>query len=58
MAHDSDDCISCGENDPVQCPKSQRACGHHCNHSWSHDECCWCHMIFGEDGALLDGVAA
>lgn len=35
------DCSSCGEdNEP--CPKSERPCGHHCNHSWSHDACCWC----------------
>lgn len=50
--HDSD-CSSCGEEScPAnECPKSQRACGHHCNHSWSHDECCWCGKEFGEEGA-------
>lgn len=50
-------CISCEEDpdpdDPMdydnyKCPKSKRPCGHHCNHSWSHEECCWCGMEFGE----------
>lgn len=42
------DCYTCPEAgnlvDPEaeKCPKSQRPCGHHCNHSWSHDECDWC----------------
>lgn len=40
-------CASCGEDAPL-CPKSKRACGHHCNHSWSHDHCCWCGEEFGE----------
>lgn len=43
-------CISCEQDpapdDPVdydnKCAKSKRACGHHCNHLWTHDECCWC----------------
>jgi hypothetical protein len=47
------ECLSCGEglrkND---CPKSKRPCGHHCNHSWSHDACCWCGTNFGEEPAL------
>jgi hypothetical protein len=43
------ECISCGENAPKnECPKSKRDCGHHCNHSWSHDECCWCGKEWGE----------
>ncbi len=54
------ECISCGEapkpNDPdykpddpdYKCPKSKRSCGHHCNHSWSHEECCWCGATFGD----------
>ena len=38
-----EECSSCGEEMPLQeCPKSKRPCGHHCNHSWSHEECCWC----------------
>ena len=37
------DCLSCGEGDPPnECPKSQRPCGHHCNHIWTHDGCDWC----------------
>ena len=44
-------CISCEEDpapdDPVdydnyKCAKSKWACGHHCNHSWTNGECCWC----------------
>jgi hypothetical protein len=35
-------CISCDEQRPVECPNSKRACGHHCNHTWSHDRCDWC----------------
>lgn len=34
-----------------ECPKSERACGHHCNCSWVHDCCHWCGVEFGEDGA-------
>jgi len=49
-------CISCEEDpdpdDPMdydnyKCPCSKRPCGHHCNHSWSHEECCWCGQEFG-----------
>jgi hypothetical protein len=40
------ECVSCGEYfgdaDIEYCPKSQRKCGHHCNHIWSHDACDWC----------------
>ena len=44
-----DDCSSCGENMPKnECPNSKRPCGHHCNHSWSHDVCCWCGQAWGE----------
>ena len=43
------DCSSCGEGIPkLECQKSERPCGHHCNHSWSDDECCWCGAEFGE----------
>ena len=39
----SPDCSACGEECPInECPKSEVSCGHHCNHSWSHDSCCWC----------------
>ena len=51
------ECISCEEDpdpdDPMdydnyKCAKSKRPCGHHCNHVWSHGECCWCGSEFGE----------
>lgn len=46
-------CVSCeqyGREDsleaesgiPEKCPESKRPCGHHCNHIWTHDSCCWC----------------
>jgi hypothetical protein len=45
------ECISCNHEDvPSDCSKSKRPCKHHCNHSWSHDECCWCGEVFGEEG--------
>jgi hypothetical protein len=45
----TDNCSSCGEEMPEnECPKSEKPCGHHCNHSWSHDSCCWCGKEFGE----------
>lgn len=49
------ECISC-EDDPdpfnpihdnYKCPKSKRPCGHHCNHSWTHEKCCWCSRELG-----------
>lgn len=43
MVTEEVDCASCGEGDEVNpCDKSQRKCGHHCNHIWTHDKCCWC----------------
>jgi hypothetical protein len=51
-----DFCTSCEEDpdplDPMdydnyKCKESKRKCGHHCNHSWSHEKCCWCGDIFG-----------
>lgn len=50
-------CDSCcfGRIDGDNCPSSQRECGHHCNHSWSHDLCCWCGAKFGEVGAEVEG---
>jgi hypothetical protein len=42
-------CCSCGEGMPKnECSASQKECGHHCDHSWTHDQCCWCHEHFGE----------
>lgn len=47
-------CASCGEEVPADCPKSERPCGHHCNHSWIHDECCWCGKVWtAEDEPAL-----
>lgn len=43
------ECVSCGEGRPTECASSRRACGHHCNHSWSHESCCWC----GNRNALM-----
>lgn len=39
-----DECATCGEEEGLEgeCPESQRPCGHHCNHSWTHDCCHWC----------------
>ena len=42
-------CTSCLEGQPKnECPNSERPCGHHCNHSWEQDQCCWCGKEFGE----------
>jgi hypothetical protein len=49
---DIDECSSCGEEfeeGDEFCPNSRRPCGHHCNHSWTHDKCCWCEREFGEE---------
>jgi hypothetical protein len=36
-------CLTCGEiEEPEVCQKSERKCGHHCNHTWTHHTCCWC----------------
>lgn len=52
---DLDPCASCGEHVPdFECGSSKRFCGHHCNHSWEHDECCWCGLVFGPDTGELD----
>ena len=41
---------TCGEvgdaDQEMQCPKSKRVCGHHCNCVWTHDDCCWCGKDF------------
>lgn len=46
-------CTSCEEGIPKNdCPNSKRKCGHHCNHSWNQDECCWCGKTFDiEEGS-------
>ncbi len=44
------DCVSCEEERPLnECPHPQRPCGHHCNHMWTHDACCWCEEEWGEE---------
>lgn len=48
-------CLSCGEDD-LRCPSSKAPCGHHCNHSWTHDECDWCGMSWGEGGRGMQRV--
>ena len=45
----NDECLSCSEDDDEKCPNSRRPCGHHCNHSWTHDACDWCGKEWGED---------
>lgn len=63
-AVEEDECLTCSENDGYErtgeaapyekneCPKSRRACGHHCNCSWVHDCCHWCGAEIGEEGAV------
>jgi predicted Zn-dependent protease with MMP-like domain len=54
---EQDDCITCGgSSDAVQdrCRKSKRACGHHCNHIWTHDICHWCGLEIGDEGELIE----
>ena len=51
MSELDEECISCEEDpepldsidyDNFKCKESKRSCGHHCNHTWTHDKCCWC----------------
>ena len=44
-----EDCLSCGGENEEICPNSAKVCGHHCNHSWTHDVCCWCGKEWGEE---------
>lgn len=44
-----DECLDCEEGMEDKCPESKRSCGHHCNHAWTHDKCCWCGEEFGGD---------
>lgn len=42
-------CGTCGMGSAIEddkCPKSERPCGHHCNHVWTHDVCDWCGNTF------------
>lgn len=53
-------CDTCNEDGSEiadqECPRSPRDCGHHCNHSWSHDECHWCGRAWGADDELRQKV--
>ena len=50
LGHLGEDCLSCNELLPLNdCLESYRPCGHHCNHSWTDDVCCWCGEEFGEE---------
>lgn len=43
------DCDTCGSGqEHERCPNSQKSCGHHCDHTWTHDTCCWCGAVFGD----------
>lgn len=60
MSKRNNDCSSCGEGLPKNdCSKSKRPCGHCCNHSWSHDKCCWCGREYVDEVAgLVVGLVA
>jgi hypothetical protein len=53
------DCITCdelfagGEAPQADCPSESAPHGHHCNHSWTHDSCCYCETQWGEGGEVL-----
>lgn len=42
MSEEAERCDDCAYDDAEECPNSERPCGHHCNHSWTHDKCDWC----------------
>lgn len=56
-AHRGGDCTSCTDDPTEICPKSQRACGHHCEHVWTHDECHWCGWVVPEHDGTPDALA-
>jgi hypothetical protein len=55
---EENDCVTCSEIRGTMaelrdmCPESDRPCGHHCNHLWQSDCCCWCGVQIDEDGNL------
>lgn len=51
--NNSTDCTSCSEGSvPHECPKAQRACGHHCNCIWTQDACHWCGATIDSEGEI------
>lgn len=46
---DCDDCGGPPAGEPETCPKSEKPCGHHCNHSWSHEHCHYCGKEWGAE---------
>jgi hypothetical protein len=43
-------CYFCEENLlHMDCPKSPKPCGHHCNHLLDDGTCCFCGKELGED---------
>lgn len=36
------ECLPCAEGDKSRCKRTRRPCGHHCDHVWMDDVCCWC----------------
>lgn len=43
------ECDSCELSVEEFCAASKKPCGHHCNHSWSHEHCCWCGKTWGDE---------
>lgn len=48
---ESETCETCRQAEAHRhpCERSRRMCGHHCNHSWTHDACCWCGEEWSDD---------
>lgn len=42
MGGEDSHCFTCEESESWRCNQSKRPCGHHCNHFWTHDQCCRC----------------
>lgn len=49
------ECSTCGEIEDVEgeCSGSKRSCGHHCNHIWEQDKCCWCPAVVTDAGDIV-----
>jgi hypothetical protein len=53
-------CVTC--TDPTtgvegECPRSERRCGHHCNHVWNQDVCHWCQAEVDDAGTIIPNYA-